>query len=196
MGEYSIQTILTWVGVMLIAFGLLTGNYGSYAVTCVRWLKPFKVLPGQPIKQPKMSSSEQFQCYIPCLHLIKVNNSLGGPKIWNVINVLGLVFILINLFNKFVFAINGVVMLFCSILMFIGIILYWLSYGAVTAYSSYTFGFSGLVTLLCFLFPHLFCWYQKNNIPTKMKLVHKKKVFDEHTDDYVIKDKKRTNKGR
>lgn len=191
MGEYSISTILTYVGVILLTFGLMNVNYGSFAVTCIRWLKPLKIVPGHPIKQPKMSSSEVAPCYVPALHLYKVNAAIGGPVLCNVLNFLGALFMIINLFNKFAFAINGVVMLVCSYLMLIGMFLYWLSYGIVTAYAAYTYGFGGLTIILCLLAPHLTCWYLRNNIPTRMRQVHKKRVFEEHSDDYVLREKKR-----
>lgn len=184
------MNIVYTLGAIFIMLALMDVNYGSFAVTCIRWLKPLKIVPGHPIKQPKMDSSEVFQCYVPCMHLFKVNESIGGSFALSIINLIGLIFMLINIFNKFVFAINSVVMLVCSILMFLGLFLYWLSYGIVTAYVAYTFGFGIFSIILCFLAPHLFCWYLKNNIPEKMRSVHKKQVFEEHSEDYIVKDRK------
>ena len=165
---FDLMTVLTYVGIVLMTFGAMCVNYGSFSVTCIRWLRPFKVQPGKPVEQPPMDTSEVVSCYIPVWHAIKVNTAMAGSVIFNVMVVTGTVFMALNLINKFLLPINGLVMFVCSIMMFVGLALFWFGFGFITANAAYTFGFGAITVVLCFILPHFTCWYLKNNIPGNM----------------------------
>ena len=187
--ESNIGDLLYAIGIIVVGLGSLFVNYGSFTKTVVRWAKPpVRSKKSNKLKQPPLSMKETLLCYLPFYQVCYTRKSLyksyGFTKIMAIISM---TCIGCNLFNKFVFAVNGYVMFFFNIAMYIGVILCWLLYAIVTADCAHMYGFSWFTILLCFLFPHLFCWYLHNNIPTKMRQIHREETFSEHNGNTVIK---------
>lgn len=183
------QALLYAVAIYIFGFIMLFGNYGSFTRVTLRWTKkPKKV--GNKLVQPKLSVGETIKCYIPMYQVYAVRKALyKRATVTMVLMIVSSVFIIANLLNKFVYAINSYVMFYCSIAMFIGVILLYFTYAFVTADCAKMYGFSWFTILLCFLFPHLFCWYLTNNIPRHMKQVYKEEVFNERNGGTVIRQK-------
>lgn len=177
------------VGCFLCFFLCIFGNYGAFACTTVRWAKPpIRVKNSKKIKQPPISTKERILCYVPLAQACMVRKALYKKSTaFNVLAIISGVLMGFNLFNKFIWAINSYVMFFASIGMYIGLILYIIVYGVITADCARIYGFSWLTVILCFIAPQLACWYLNNNIPSKMRAIHKEETFHEHTGDTVIK---------
>jgi len=177
------------IGIYLFFFLLIFSNYGQFATSVARWsLKPIVDKNKKKYVQPKLPFKEVLKCYIPFYQVCVVRKSLyrtsGIFKVLCWISALG---ILGNLFNKFIYAGNSYIMFIFNIIMFISVLLFWLSYGIVTADCAKMFGFSVLTIMLCFIAPWLFCWYLNNNIADKMRALHKEATFDEHNGNTIIK---------
>ena len=186
------QALLYAIGIYLVGFGALFWNYGMFASVVVRWSKKPKVKPGtSKIKQPPLTAKETILSYIPGYQACLVRKSLYRKSgVLGVLMIISIVGMLLNLLNKFVLPINGYVMFFMNIFMFACLLLFYLTYAIITADCAHMYGFGWFTIILCFLLPHLFCWYLKNNIPSKMRQLHKEEIFREHHGDTVIKSKR------
>jgi hypothetical protein len=176
------------IGIYLVFLFAIFWNYGMFTSTMLLWTRKIDAI--QHSKKPikKLSTGDKLKCYIPfyqaCLVHKSVYRSYGPFQIMSIFSAVG---ILWNLFNKFVYAINGYVMFFSSILMIICLIMFFLVYAIITADIARMYGFSWFTVALCFLFPHLACTYLHNNIPTKMKAMVKEETFSEHNGNTYIK---------
>ncbi len=182
--------LLYAVGVYVLCLALMFINYGSFTVTVVRWAKDPIVKKGtMKIMQPPMSKSETLKCYIPVYQACLVRKTLYRHigVVFTVMAIFSSAGIVGNLFNKFVWAINSYVMFAFNIIMLLSLLLFCLLYGIITADCAHLYGFSWLVIILCFIMPHVFCWYLHNNIPSKMRALHKENIFHEHRGNTVIK---------
>lgn len=165
-------------------------NYGNFAKTVVCWSKaPVRNKNGKLI-QPKCTTSELVKCYIPIFQVCQVREALyREARVCNVFAIISSVGILVNLFNKFIFAINPLVMLICNVVMLISTAIVILLYGIVTADCARMYGAGWLACVLHFCFSVLSCMFIKNQIPDKMRALHKEDTFSEHNGDTVIKSK-------
>lgn len=180
------------IGIYVICLGLIFSNYGSFAVTVVRWAKkPIVAKNSMKIKQPPISFGEVIKCYIPIYQACLVRKTLyhHSSIAFNIIGIASAVGIVGNLINKFVFSINSYVMLAFNVIMLLALLLFYVLYAIITADCAHMYGFSWLCIILCFLIPHIACWYLRNNIPRKMRALHKEEIFHEHSGDTVIRQK-------
>ena len=177
------------ISIYVLFFGIIFWNYGQFTKVVLRWTKkPIKKKGSNVLTQPKLPLKDSLKCYIPYYQVCIVCKSLyGTSRLCAVFSIISAAGIIINLFNKFVYAINGYVMLFTSIFMMVAIVMFLLIYGIVTANCARLYGFGIFSIILCFLFPHICCFYLTNNIPDKMRALHKEEIFREHTGDTVIK---------
>ena len=187
-------SLLYAAGIYVACFSLMFINYGSFAVTVVRWAKDPIVKKGTTkIMQPPMGICETLKCYIPMYQTCIVRKTLYGrigvPL--GIMSVFSIVGIVANLFNKFVWAIKSYVMLVCNIVMLIALLLFYLTYAIITADCAHLYGFSWMCIVMCFLLPHVSCWYLHNNIPRKMRAVHKEAIFNGRGSNTVIKQQHR-----
>lgn len=179
------------LGIYILFFILLFGNYGGFAVTVRRWAKSPDMEPGDTkVKQPEMSVSEIIPCYIPfyqaCIVRRTLYGSCLGTAIFCILSFLGIAG---NLVNKFLFPINGYVMFVFNIVMLVSVVMFILIYSIVTADCARTYNFNWFNIILCFILPHLWCWYLRNNIPNKMRAMYKEDVFNEHQTEVIIRQK-------
>ena len=183
------QALLYAIGIFVVGLGCMFWNYGTFAITVVRWSKKPIVAKGtKKLKQPPLPFKERALCYLPGFQAYMVRKALyrsGGAL--SVILLIACIGIILNLINKFLLPINGYVMFFMNIAMYLCVFLFWLMHAIITADCAHIYGFSWFTIILCFLLPHLFCWYLHNNIPDKMRQIHKEEVFHEHHGDTVIK---------
>lgn len=163
-------------------------NYGNFVKTILRWTKkPVKNKKGKLV-QPEIQGTELVSCYIPIYQVVVLRKALYySAPVYSVLSCIGAIGILLNLFNKFIFAINPLVMLICNVIMIVCTLLVMLLYGIATADCSRMYNFGAITTILCFLFPVLWCWYLNLNIPAKMRALQKEDTFSEHNGDTVIK---------
>lgn len=183
------QALLYAIGIYVVFLLVIFWNYGQFTKTIVRWSrKPIKVKNSNKLKQPPLTIGEALKCYIPYYQACLVRKSLYRTAgIFPIIAIISAVGIILNIVNKFVYAINGYVMFIMSIVMIVCTILFWLLYAIITADCAKMYGFSWFVIIMCFVFPHLACTYLHNNVPTKMRAIHKEEVFSEHNGNTVIK---------
>lgn len=184
------RALLYAIGIYVIFFVVVTINYGAFAVTAVRWTKrPDMSLHKKKIPQPSMTIREMFLCYIPVYQVLKVYWTIKASRFYFVegITIFAVAGVIVNMFNKFIFAINSYVMLFCNIWMIISVLIIILLYAFVTAKSAYLYNFSWVTIILCFFASFLWCWYLKNNIPDVMRDAYKEEVFSEHTTNIKAK---------
>ena len=166
-------------------------NYGNFAKTVVCWSKPpVRSRKNNKLIQPKCSTEELIMCYIPIFQVCTVRKALyrkcTGCTVVATITSIGIV---INLINKFIFAINPLVMLICNVIMLVCTLMVALLYGFVTADCARMYDVGWLGCILHFLFSVLSCWFLRNQIPDKMRALHKEDTFSEHAGDTVIKSK-------
>lgn len=183
------QALFYAIGIYVVFFAAIFWHYGQLTATVVRWSKPpVRKKGSNVITQPKLTLGEKVKCYIPMYQACLVRKSLyRSSGVFGVLAIIASAGILGNLFNKFVFAINSYVMFAFNIIMFVSVLLFWLVYAIITADCAKMFGFSWMTIVLCFVAPWLACWYLTNNVPTKMKAIHKEATFSEDNGHTVIK---------
>lgn len=185
-------SLLYAVGIYVVCLALMFINYGSFASTVVRWSKEPVIKKGtMKISQPTMSFKESLKCYAPAYQVYIVRKTLYNRVSipMAVIIYSSVIGIILNIVNKFLFTINSYVMFAFNIVMLVSILLFYVSYAVVTADCAHMYGFGWLCVVLCFLFPHISCWYLHNNIPRKMRALHHERIFHEHSKDTVIRQK-------
>lgn len=192
MSNTDMLSLLYAVSIYVVCFALMFINYGSFAAVIVRWAKkPIVKEKSLKITQPKLSTGELVKCYVPVYQACIVSSTLhrGAPIIVRIIGVLAPLGIVVNLINKFLLPINSYVMFYCNIIMLVCTLLFHLLYGLITAECAHIYGFSWFLVILCFLMPYVFCFHLKQVIPHKMRELHKKEVFREHSENTVVKRK-------
>lgn len=178
---------------VLILFGGFFGmyiNYGYFTMVVVRWCKKPVKGKNKKQRQPKLTTSETIKCFIPLKQACYVRESLyrtNGPFL--IMSIITGVLIVLRLLNTFLLPINGYVMLVTTFMMWLAVILHLIIYGIITADCAHMYDYSWFTIIMCFLFPHIACWYLKNNIPVKMEELQKEETFSEHNGDTVIKSK-------
>lgn len=185
---------LFWtVGLYLMFFILIYGNYGVFAVTVCKWSKKpiIKRKNGKEIYVARdISTADKVKCFIPLLQAVKVKEALYGKKgFFAPLSIVSAVLIILRLLNAFFISVNSYFMFFTIIGLYIGIILHLLIYAIITADCAKMYNFSWLTIILNFLFPYWACWYLKNNVPNKMRALFKEETFSEHKSDTIIKSK-------
>lgn len=181
------------LGIFVLFFAMIYGNYGRFAVSVVRYSK-------KPVKRrvrgkvvttyPKVPVSEQISCYVPIWQTVVVRRTLHNRAGYSApLAIMSICLIMFNMFISFVWAPNGYVLFAAHICMYIGILLHIILYGIVTADAVNIYGFSNFVTFLNFIAPHLACTIAYSKIPTIMSDMFKAKTFEENDGEVVIKSK-------
>lgn len=182
---------LFWtVGLYLMFFILLVGNYGALARTVVRWTKKPTKRTKRGIVQPKLTFKENVLCYIPIVQCVYLRKALyKRAPIATVIGAISGALILVRLINTFLIPINSYVMFFTSIGILVGMFMMLLLYGFITADCAKMYGYGWFLIILNFLIPFVACWFISSNIPYKMRTMYEKEIFNEQNGGAVIKRK-------
>lgn len=178
------------VGIIVLFLALMVWNYGRFATTVTAWCKPLNVKQGKNIKKPKLETGEAVCCYLPLYQCVMVRKSLYGSAGWTLpVCITSLVLIVLRLLNAFLLPINGYVMLITTFMMWIGLLLMFVLYGAVTFQCARMYEFSTVYCVLCMFIAVLVCGRMQTAIAHKMRAMHKEATFSEHKSDTYIKSK-------
>lgn len=177
------------IGCILMFFILVFGCYGSYATTVVAWSRPpVPTKNGKGVKAAKLETKDLVLCYVPLAQVCMVKKAMyGSSTVENVLSIVSSAGIVLNLLNKFLLPINGLVMFICNIIMILCTAIALLLYGIVTARCTRAYGYGWMSTLIAFIIPCQSCMWLKSNIAYKMKQLHKEEAFTGNGSSTVIK---------
>lgn len=181
------------LGIFILFFVLVYGHYATFAWTVCKYTKKMKrVKRDGKVKMvfPPLTTSERILSCIPFYQCAVVRKALyGSATVTSILSILSLVLILANIVVSLFFPFNGYVVFFLHIGFYIGVIIGFLLYGIVTFDCARMYDCGMLVSILAFIFPHVFCFNIRNAIPHYMGKLAKEGVFKSKYGDTSTKQK-------